>query len=71
MVAHPEDLVGLIEDVRTYREGLVEVRQVFREAPWLLTTQEEQDLIDDCRDGDELCCCIYVYDLMPVEGQRN
>jgi hypothetical protein len=67
--ALPEDLVaqGIHEPAEFWKRelGLDAVRQVYRDSPWWLTSEEEGDLSSHCRDEEDFCIVVHVYDLVP------
>ena len=76
MMVHPEDLADVFDDETLQQsealiEVLIEVRRIYRETRWCLTREEEQDLLEFCRDLDELIITIFVYDMKRMPPTPN
>ena len=72
MMVHPEDLADVFDDdFMGRRDLLIEIRDVFRESIWCLTPEEEQDLIEFCRDLGDFFVTLFVYDMKRVPAAPN
>ena len=76
MMVHPEDLADVFDDETLQQsealiEVLIEVRRIYRETRWCLTREEEQDLLEFCRDLDEFIITIFVYDMKRMPPTPN